>query len=148
MDRPSVVRPPPPFLTDPRYLVAKALLDICRIAARHDPNGEAGPAPHVETLLLLWTIYIGQAEGRPFSASKIAYYTGMPRVTVMRKLAPLIVAGKVERKRRGYCLCEEWLADPHVGTLVYQVIAIFKSVGAKLTILDTQALDEGLIVGF
>jgi DNA-binding transcriptional ArsR family regulator len=147
MDRPSVRKPSPS--ANPRYLVAKALLDIFRIAARHDETGDTGPAPHIESLLLLWTIYIGQAESRPFSASKIALYTGMPRPSVIRKLAPLVEAGKVEKTRRGlYCLTEEWLASPHLGTLVYQVIAILKKVGAELTILDTQPLDEGLIVGF
>jgi DNA-binding transcriptional ArsR family regulator len=134
-----------PEIEEPWYLAARALLDIMRIAAKHDQeHGADGPASQVETLLLLWSIYVGQYEGRPLSASKLALYTGMPRPTIMRKLAPLMALGKVERKRRGYCLCETWLKDPYLGELIGQVLAILRVVGAKLTILDTKPLDTAI----
>lgn len=132
-----------PHTDDPRCLIARAMVDICRIAALHNEDtGAVGPAPHVEPLILLWTIYIGQCEGRPFSASKLEHYTGMPRATVMRKLAPYIDVGKVERKGQGFRLTEEWLEDPIHAKLIEDISAIFQVVGAKLTILGNHTLGD------
>lgn len=58
-----------------------------------------------ELVLLCMAVGIGQLEGKPMSASKIAQYIGMPRATVMRKLAELQAMGLIERPtQRAYTL--------------------------------------------
>ncbi|WP_367949109.1 helix-turn-helix domain-containing protein [Paraburkholderia sp. NMBU_R16] len=53
-------------------------------------------------------VAIGDLEGRPLTAYKLAQYIGMPRPTVIRKLASMTCAGLVERDaRRRYLLTPE-----------------------------------------
>ncbi|MCQ8223567.1 helix-turn-helix domain-containing protein [Burkholderia pseudomallei] len=52
-------------------------------------------------VLLLVGVAIGDLEARPMTAFKLAQYIGMPRPTVVRKLARMARAGLVVRDRRG-----------------------------------------------
>ncbi|MDF3106943.1 helix-turn-helix domain-containing protein [Burkholderia semiarida] len=59
-------------------------------------------------VLLLVGVAIGDLEARPMTAYKLASYVGMPRATVIRRLASLARAGLVERDgRRRYVLTPE-----------------------------------------
>jgi response regulator of citrate/malate metabolism len=68
-----------------------------------------------ETLLVLLAIFIGDAENRPMSASKIAGYVGLPRASVYRRIAYLTKAGRIERcRKRTYRLVPGTMrGDPH-----------------------------------
>lgn len=57
-----------------------------------------------ETLLVLIAVYIGDAENRPMSASKIAGYVGLPRASVYRRIDRLTKEGRIERCGRNYRL--------------------------------------------
>jgi hypothetical protein len=57
-----------------------------------------------ETLLVLLAVYIGDAENRPMSASKIAGYVGLPRASVYRRIERLTLEGRIERCGRNYRL--------------------------------------------
>lgn len=57
-----------------------------------------------ETLLVLTAIYIGDAENRPMSATKIAGYVGVPRASVYRRLERLTAEGRIQRCGRAYRL--------------------------------------------
>ncbi|MGA4421490.1 helix-turn-helix domain-containing protein [Ralstonia nicotianae] len=59
-------------------------------------------------VLLLVGVAIGDAEGKPMTAYKLAQYIGMPRPTVIRRLARMARAGLVQRDGRGrYSLTTE-----------------------------------------
>ncbi|ONC69938.1 helix-turn-helix domain-containing protein [Burkholderia pseudomallei] len=59
-------------------------------------------------VLLLVGVAIGDLEARPMTAYKLASYVGMPRGTVIRKLARMARAGLVKRDGRGrYVLTDE-----------------------------------------
>ncbi|KWC93532.1 hypothetical protein WL57_05335 [Burkholderia cepacia] len=59
--------------------------------------------------LLLVGVAIGDLEAKPMTAFKLAQYIGMPRPTVVRKLARMARAGLVRRDGRGgYGLTDEW----------------------------------------
>lgn len=52
-------------------------------------------------VLLICAVAIGDLEARPMTAFKLAQYIGMPRPTVVRKLARMARAGLVVRDGRG-----------------------------------------------
>ncbi|NVH69332.1 helix-turn-helix transcriptional regulator [Burkholderia pseudomallei] len=52
-------------------------------------------------VLLLVGVAIGDLEARPMTAFKLAQYIGMPRPTVIRRLARMARAGLVVRDGRG-----------------------------------------------
>ncbi|WP_167810498.1 helix-turn-helix domain-containing protein [Ralstonia pseudosolanacearum] len=59
-------------------------------------------------VLLLVGVAIGDAEGKPMTAYKLAQYIGMPRPTVIRRLARMARDGLVRRDGRGrYSLTDE-----------------------------------------
>lgn len=60
----------------------------------------------LETMLVLMGVFLGDAEGRPTSVTKIAAYCGLPRASVYRRLGDLIELKKVERVGRNYFLAE------------------------------------------
>lgn len=65
-------------------------------------------ASNAPDALLLAAVAIGDLEGRPMGAYKLSAYVGMPRGTVIRRLAAMMRAGLVERDdRRRYVLTPE-----------------------------------------
>src|SRR5262247_807550 len=57
-----------------------------------------------EFLFLMMHLFIGHAQGRPLSASKLARIAEMPRTTVLRRLTALIELGYLERISNSYYL--------------------------------------------
>ncbi|WP_423191998.1 helix-turn-helix domain-containing protein [Cupriavidus sp. H18C2] len=65
-------------------------------------------ASNAGDVLLLVGVAIGDLEARPMTAYKLAAYVGMPRGTVLRRLAMLGRAGLVAKDgRRRYSLTDE-----------------------------------------
>ncbi|ARK86989.1 helix-turn-helix domain-containing protein [Burkholderia pseudomallei] len=79
-----------------RALVARALLDVLRaFGAAYLGHKRFGA--RADELVLLAAVFVGQAEGKPMNASKLAAYAGIPRPTVIRKLQTLARRGVLER---------------------------------------------------
>ncbi|MEQ6614191.1 MarR family transcriptional regulator [Pseudomonas aeruginosa] len=57
-----------------------------------------------DDLALFAGLLIGQADGRPMNPSKLAQYVGIPRPSVIRKLADLERRGLVERTSGGFIM--------------------------------------------
>ncbi len=65
-----------------------------------------------EDLLVLCGLCVGQAEGRPMTAFKLAQYVGQARSSVVRRLDRLEAAGLVRRVRPGgWVLTDELLSS-------------------------------------
>lgn len=64
-------------------------------------------ASHAGDVLLLIGVAIGDLEAKPMTAYKLADYVGMPRGTVLRRLAMLRRAGLVDKDGRRYTLTGE-----------------------------------------
>lgn len=65
--------------------------------------------------ILCSAVFIGQAEGKPFNATKLSHFTGIPRPTVIRRLKELERAGFVKKTcRRSYLLPHETINHPEV----------------------------------
>lgn len=66
------------------------------------PQRRVGFGSNLELMLVLMGVFIGDAEGRPTTATKIANHCGLSRATVYRRLDQLIKLGKVTREKRSY----------------------------------------------
>jgi DNA-binding IclR family transcriptional regulator len=73
------------LMIEKRSLIARVIIDTMRVYSRaywKDENiGE-----HAIDILIGLAIMIGEAEGRPMSATDVAAYVGIPRATVIRHL--------------------------------------------------------------
>ncbi len=79
-----------------RALLASAMLDVLRaFGAAYLGHKRFGA--RADELVLLAAVFVGQADGRPMNASKLADYAGIPRPTVIRKLKALARRGVLER---------------------------------------------------
>lgn len=66
------------------------------------PEERGGFGSNLELMLVFVGVFIGDAEGMPTTATKIANYCGLSRSTVYRRLDQLIALKKVIREGRGY----------------------------------------------
>lgn len=78
-----------------RLVMAKMVLRVVQLlCAEYMETAAFGS--HADDAVLLCAIFIGQAEGRPMTAAKLADYAGMPRATVVRKLRDYVKRGIVD----------------------------------------------------
>jgi len=90
----------------------------------------------LETCFIGLCVAVGDLDGRPFSVAKIGAYVGVPRTTVIRKLAQLESWGFIYREGRRYYLREEKLNSP-IGMRKYKRVRdILNRATAELAILD------------
>ncbi len=81
-------------------IVCRLLVSIVRTTAAIFEDGHTF-SHTVPDVLLCAAIFIGEAEGRPMTAGKVATYIGMPRPTVLRRITALIDLGHVSRDPDG-----------------------------------------------
>jgi biotin operon repressor len=91
----------------------------------------------MESFFIGLCIAMGDIDGRPLSAGKIAAFLGMSRTTVVRRLKRLKSCGLVERQGRYYYLQEKTL-NPLIGMRTYeQMRRVLSKAVAELAILDS-----------
>ena len=99
----NLLESPGPLIPQ-RALVAKNLIEILRGYGRVNfGSDQLGETIH-ETLIVA-AISVGQAEGKPMSASDIAHYIGLPRSTVIRKLANVAAHRRLVKVQEGARVC-------------------------------------------
>jgi hypothetical protein len=76
-------------------------------------GAESNFGMELDTVFIACVVMIGHAEGRPMTANKIALYLGMPRTTVLRKLAKLLRLNIVLRSGAKYFVSPARLAGDH-----------------------------------
>ena len=113
------------------------MIDIMRtVNGVYAPVGEPFGV-RMEFFFIGLCIAMGEIDGTPFSAGKIAAFLGMSRTTVVRRLKRLKSCGLVERQGRYYYLQEKTL-NPLIGMRTYeQMRRVLSKAAAELTILDT-----------
>jgi hypothetical protein len=72
----------------------------------------------LETMLVLMSVFLGDAEGRPTTVTKIAAYCGLPRASIYRRLEELIKLKKIERFGHNYHLAEGAVTPDRQGKLI------------------------------
>lgn len=70
------------------------------------PKRSRGFGSDVETLLVLLCVFIGEADGRPTTPTKLALHSGLSRPTVYRRLDQLMQLKKVVRIGHSYHIAE------------------------------------------
>jgi hypothetical protein len=119
-----------------RLVLCRMMIDIMRtVHGAYAPAGEPFGA-RLEKFFIGLCIAVGDLDGRPFSVAKIAAYMGVPRTTVVRRLARLQSWGLIEREGRYYYLHEKTL-NSLIGMRSYQQVRrVLNRATAELTILD------------
>lgn len=90
-------------------------------------------ATGADSVLIISAVAMGQIEGKPFRASKLAEYIGMPRATLLRRLSDLIEEGWIEATNNGqYLLGSEHLNSPLILGLTDQVRTLILDAASDL----------------
>jgi len=113
------------------------MIDIMRnLHSAYVPSSELFGS-RMETFFIGLCVALGDIEGRPFSAAKIAAYMGMPRTTVTRKLNRLQSWDLVRRQGRRYHM-QENLLNSLIGMRAYQRMRrMLNKASEEMTVLDT-----------
>jgi hypothetical protein len=121
-----------------RLTLCRLMIDIMRTVHGAYAPAEQTFGGKMETWFIGLCVAIGDIEGKPFSASKIAAYMRMPRETVRRKLDLLQRWSLVERRGQHYFLHETTL-NSLIGMRSYrQVRRMLSKAEAELSALDMQ----------
>lgn len=84
--------------------LSRIYVDLTRELMEMAFNGKSGA--DIEALLVLLCVFVGDAEGRRNTATKIASHSGLARQSVYRRLNLLIDLGKVVKSGRNYYLAQ------------------------------------------
>lgn len=125
-----------------RALIASAVLDLHRAWVRTYFDKKAFGS-HADEFLLCMAIIVGQAEGRPMNATKLATLAGLPRPTVMRKLAAFQMRGLVRKvPPNGYAMNPDTLNSCEARRSVDASISKLARLYSQLSILDTRSVSK------
>jgi hypothetical protein len=120
-----------------RLVLVRLMIDIMRsLHGAYAPCDEPF-GTRLETFFVGFCVALGDIEGKPFSASKIAAYLHMPRTTVNRRLKRLENWNMVYRHSRRYHVRDAML-NSLMGMRSYlQIRRMIAKAGEQLTVLDT-----------
>lgn len=122
-------------------IISRLMIDMMRTSVLNFLQ-EENATTFSDDLMMCAAIFIGQAEGKPFTAGKIASYIGMPRPTAVRKLVSLQVRGFI-KSADGKRWCID-LDAPDIATRVNRNIAALQKnihkAAEELSRLDTHAI--------
>jgi CRP-like cAMP-binding protein len=104
--------------------------------------GTDRPGSAADDVALIIGVFIGQAEGRPMTAAKLADYIGMPRPTVIRKLRALACRGLIEMDDGCVRLPVAALNDPRVLAACDAAVEAVQRAAADLSKTDTKPLSR------
>lgn len=108
-----------------RLQMVRAYIALTRIMhGMAFPDAKKGFGGDLETLLVLMCVFVGDADGRPMSASKIANYSGLTRATVYRRLECLMAIGKIVRVNNVY-YCAKDVVTPDIDGKLAKTLANF-----------------------
>lgn len=102
--------------------VAKSYLDLTRaMVACFLPGSPHELGPNIESIIILLAVLIGDGEGRPMNATKLAHFTSISRPTVHRRLKNLLKQGKVMRRGDDYYFADDGMnpdLDPDIAKAI------------------------------
>jgi CRP-like cAMP-binding protein len=80
------------------HVITSLWLDLTRRLSLLDQPHQPRFGADISDRLITAAIYLGTIEGHAMTASRIAHHAGLPRTTVLRRLAALEQSGAVERR--------------------------------------------------
>lgn len=100
--------------------------------------GEEEFGSSCDALAVCAAIFGGMASGRPLTPSKLALTAGIPRPTVIRKLAKLQQRGIVERHAGNtYTMSDAALNNPQAKKTTDEVVRQLVALGRELSEMNT-----------
>lgn len=84
-----------------RLAIATLMLAMVRHMNSQDITRSEHFGSSADELLIFLAVIVGQLEGRPMTAGKLATYAGVPRATADRKLKTMVARGIVQRSYSG-----------------------------------------------
>lgn len=123
-----------------RLVMCQLMLDVMRsLHGTYAPPGEPF-GTRMECFFVAICIVLGDIEGKPFSANKIAFYMNMPRTTVRHRIGRLHSWGLLRRRGCRY-YANERLLNSIMGLRSYQHIRkLISKASVDLHDLDTGTL--------
>jgi DNA-binding transcriptional ArsR family regulator len=129
-------------LAKQRLVLAKLLLRMVQFVTSVYMD-EQMFGSQADDALLLVAVYVGQAEHRPMTASKLAEYVGMPRPTVVRKLREMQQCGLVTIDERGAASCTiERLNSPEMVAAIQAAVHAVEKAAVDLSKMDRNPIAD------
>lgn len=122
-----------------RVIVFTLVIDVLRIMTAAVFDGRRS-AEVTTDILLGCAVLVGQAEGHPLNASKVAEFAGVSRPTAVRRLMAMVEIGVLERKGRAYLVPDKVANNPRLLATAAELRTMIIKAGVKLSTLDTQEL--------
>ena len=124
---------------DHRVVTVKTTLEIMRLfSTAYFKAKHYGSC--ATDFVVVAAVFVGQAEGRPLNASKISNFAGLPRPTVIRKLAELQTAGIVARQGNAYSVPPDVANSNEIVNAAMAARKQIVDAAAKLSKLDTKGI--------
>lgn len=123
-------------------VTARLVLDIMRTIASVFLTEDCASSA-ADFAMISAGLFIGQAEGKPMTATKLASYIGMPRSTLVRKLHELQGAGIVKPALKGWRINTD---DPQVQARLdackTQTLQLLRKATGEVSRLDSMAIER------
>src|SRR5262245_20407761 len=128
-----------PILYAPdRRIVIRLMAELQRDTSRHYLSGAGAEESH-ELTSVMGSVYLADLAGRPATATALSRTTGIPRVTVLRRLKRLSKTGVVECVERRYRVVRAVVNSPESVCLLKRSVARIKEAARLLSRLDGDA---------
>lgn len=124
-----------------RKVVLKMTIEIV-VALCKAYFDEKRPSDRANDMLICAALIVGQVEGHPLNASKVAGWVGMARPTVIRRLESLERRGIVERIGKRFKVRQEVANNERVLSVGIEARGLIVDAAAKLSKLDTKAIER------
>lgn len=122
-----------------RRVVLKMTIDMVVLFCKAYFDGER-PADNMNDMMICAALVVGQVEGHPLNASKVAAWVSMARPTVTRRLASLEKRGLIQRSGMTFKVHKEVVNSDRVLAVGVHARDLIVSAAAQLTKLDSKAV--------
>lgn len=124
-----------------RKVVLKMTIEIVVVLCKAYFD-EKRPSDRVNDMLICAALIVGQVEGHPLNASKVADWVAMARPTVIRRLESLEKRGIVERIGKRFKVRQEVANSERVLAVGVEARALIANASRQLSKLDSKAIER------
>lgn len=121
-----------------RFEICTLVLSLLRLSTVYNESENYGAS--LSDALICAAIFIGQFERKPMAAGKLASYTGIPRPTVIRRLAALVDSGHVTKTDGNYLLPIDAINTPAVLAMLKEAERLIHSASSRLSKMDIKPI--------
>lgn len=120
-------------------ILSRFMIDYARVLLRAMAPTRRN-AEGLADAVLIAAVYVGQMEGRPMTAYKLAQFCGITRPTVVRKIRELVAAGLLEMHEGVPRVPVHIIEGEAFAANVTELAALINKAARDLSKLDTKAI--------